>query len=108
VKRFRVEPDPPIEACAVSKGMRAFEKENQNMADTTPRLTAKVRRIEDTHRYVCDCGSVIVEQEDAEYLMHDQFERNKNGALNESKPLTCKWSGVRFEIPTVELKQQLA
>jgi hypothetical protein len=75
------------------------------MADTTPRLTVKVKRVEENHRYACSCGSLLVEQEDVEYLLHDQFERARNGSLIETKPLNCKWAGVRFEIPTVELKQ---
>jgi hypothetical protein len=77
------------------------------MPDTTPRLTVKVKRIDDTHRYACPCGSLLVEQSDVEYLLHDQFERAKNGTLIETKPLACKWAGVRFEIPTVELRQVL-
>jgi hypothetical protein len=68
----------------------------------------KMRKTNNELRYVCDCGSPLVEQE--EQLAHDQYERIPTEAgqpvrFDESKPLTCKWAGARFEIPTVDLKQ---
>jgi len=72
--------------------------------------TVKIRRMNGETRYVCECGSLLIEQD--EQISHDQYARFAQtkgtahaGALDESKPLTCRWAGARFEIPTIELKQ---
>lgn len=55
--------------------------------------------------FTCECGSLLVNQEG--YLHHDQYARVVTApfALDESRPLPCKWAGFRFELPTVDLKQ---
>lgn len=52
-----------------------------------------------------DCGSALVEQDGT--LHHDQYKRHVEPpyALDENRPLPCKWAGLRFELPVVDLKQ---
>jgi hypothetical protein len=70
-------------------------------------MPVKVKRIDGDLQYVCKCGSVLVEQDKPEAILHDSFERaGKGGALDETKPLACKFAGARFEVPVVELVQQ--
>jgi hypothetical protein len=66
-------------------------------------MSAKIRRVSGGLRYVCAaCNSVLVEKDDQ--ILHDQYARGALGGLDESKPLSCKFAGQRFEVPTVDLK----
>ena len=68
-------------------------------------MLVKIKRISGHLRYVCACGSPLVEKDAADEILHDQYERGALGGLDESKPLKCKFAGAKFEVPTVELKQ---
>jgi len=68
-------------------------------------MPVKVKRIKGELRYECTCGSLLVEKDGADEILHDQYERGAFGQLDEKKPLKCKYAGGRFEVPVVELKQ---
>jgi hypothetical protein len=55
--------------------------------------------------FACECNSLLVEH-DGE-LVHDQYARSATApfALDESRPLACKYAGAKFELPRVELKR---
>ncbi len=71
-----------------------------NRGETMP---VKVKRIKGELKYVCECGSVLVEKDAADEILHDQYERGAFGNIDESKPLKCAFSGAKFSVPVVNL-----
>lgn len=68
-------------------------------------MPVKIKRINGHLRYVCACGSPLIEKDNSDEILHDQYERGVMGGIDESKPLKCKFAGAKFEVPQVELVQ---
>jgi hypothetical protein len=68
-------------------------------------MPVKIKRVKGELRYVCACGSVLVEKDGVDEILHDQYERGVLGGIDEGKPLKCKFAGAKFETPTVTLTQ---